>query len=78
MITHQRFARFNGRSGMTLVELCVVIAILGVLFVLAVATVKRARLVANESSAIGALRTGSDPSAPVAPWSSADAPPVLT
>jgi prepilin-type N-terminal cleavage/methylation domain-containing protein len=57
MITHTRLARFNGRSGMTLIELCVVIGILGVLFVLAVASVKRARLAANESSAIGALRT---------------------
>ena len=57
MSTHQRFARFNGRLGMTLVELCIVIGILGVLLVLAVATLKRARLAANEANAIGALRT---------------------
>jgi prepilin-type N-terminal cleavage/methylation domain-containing protein len=44
-------------KGMTLIELCVVIGILGVLFVLAVASVKRAQLAANESNAIGALRT---------------------
>jgi prepilin-type N-terminal cleavage/methylation domain-containing protein len=44
-------------KGMTLIELCVVMAILGVLFVLAVATVKRAQLAANEVNAIGALRT---------------------
>ena len=40
-----------------MIELVVVLFILATLFVLAMAAVGRARLVANESSAIGALRT---------------------
>jgi len=42
---------------MTMIELVVVLFILTTLFVLAAAAVSRARLAANESSAIGALRT---------------------
>lgn len=38
-------------------ELCIVIAILGVLMVVAVAGLTRARLVSNEAGAIGGLRT---------------------
>ncbi len=53
----RRFARFRSEKGMTLVELCVVIGILGTLLVLAVASLRRARLAANEANAIGALRT---------------------
>lgn len=43
--------------GMTLVELCVVIVILGILTVIAVASLQRARVSANEGSAIGSLKT---------------------
>ena len=42
---------------MTLVELCVVIVILGILIVIAVASLQRARVSANEGSAIGSLKT---------------------
>ena len=42
---------------MTLIELCVVIGILATLFVLAAASLSRARLAGNEANAIGALRT---------------------
>jgi prepilin-type N-terminal cleavage/methylation domain-containing protein len=49
--------RCRDRSGMTLIELCVVIGIIGILFGLAVASLKRAKLAANEADALGALRT---------------------
>jgi len=49
--------RRHGTAGMTLIELCVVVAIMGVLFVMGIASLKRARLAANEASAIGSLRT---------------------
>jgi len=42
---------------MTLIELSIVIGIMAVLMVLAVTALNRARLAANESGAIGALRT---------------------
>jgi type II secretory pathway pseudopilin PulG len=42
---------------MTLVELCVVIVILGILLVIAVASLQRARMSANEGAAIGALKS---------------------
>jgi type II secretory pathway pseudopilin PulG len=42
---------------MTLVELCIVIVIVGILLTVAVATLLHARVVANESSAIAMLRT---------------------
>ena len=42
---------------MTLIELCIVIVILGILLVTAVASLMRARVAANESSAMGILRT---------------------
>jgi type IV pilus assembly protein PilA len=42
---------------MTLVELCIVIVILGILLMIAVASLLRARVSANESSAIGSLKT---------------------
>jgi len=45
------------REGMTLIELCIVIVILGILMVVAVASLQRARVVANESSATAMLRT---------------------
>jgi type II secretory pathway pseudopilin PulG len=56
-MTRRLRSRLFGTTGMTLIELCVVIGILGVLFVLAVASLKRAQLAANETNAIGALRT---------------------
>jgi type II secretory pathway pseudopilin PulG len=42
---------------MTLIELCVVIMVIGILLVTAVAGLARARVVSNETAAIGALRT---------------------
>lgn len=44
------------RRGMTIVELCIVIVVLGILMVTGVAALLRARLASNESAAIGALR----------------------
>jgi prepilin-type N-terminal cleavage/methylation domain-containing protein len=52
-----RPGRLRDARGMTLIELCVVIAILCILLVIAVASLLRARVSANETSAIGALRT---------------------
>jgi prepilin-type N-terminal cleavage/methylation domain-containing protein len=49
--------RCRDTSGMTLIELCVVIGIIGILSGLAVASLKRAKLAANEADAMGALRT---------------------
>jgi len=49
--------RCRDTSGMTLIELCVVIGIIGILFGLAVTSLKRAKLAANEGNAMGALRT---------------------
>jgi len=43
--------------GMTMIELCIVIVILGILMVIGVASLLRARMSSNETSAIGALRT---------------------
>ena len=57
MITPVRRSPLRSPQGMTMIELVVVLFILATLFVLAVAAVGRARLAANESSAIGALRT---------------------
>ena len=53
----RRFVRLEDHFGMTMVELSIVILILGVLLVLAVATLWRARLAGNEASAISSLRT---------------------
>jgi len=59
MTSHVRFARarLRGRQGMTLIELCIVLVILGILLVVAVASLMRARVVANESSATAVLRS---------------------
>jgi prepilin-type N-terminal cleavage/methylation domain-containing protein len=43
-------------AGFTLVELCVVIVVLGILLVMASALLSRARVAGNESAAIGAMR----------------------
>jgi type IV pilus assembly protein PilA len=50
-------ARLRGERGMTLVEMCVVLVILGILMVIAVASLQRARVSANEASAIGSMKT---------------------
>ena len=50
-------ARLRSREGMTLIELCIVIVILGILLVVAVASLQRARMMANESSAIAIMQT---------------------
>ena len=52
------FRRYAARPerGMTLVELCIVILILGVLLTLAVTTYSRARMAGNEASAAASLR----------------------
>jgi prepilin-type N-terminal cleavage/methylation domain-containing protein len=49
--------RCRATSGMTLIELMVVLGIIGLLFGLAVTSLRRARLAANEVNAMGALRT---------------------
>ena len=52
----KNYSAVRARAGFTLVELCIVIAVLGILMVIGVATLMRARMSANESSAIGGLR----------------------
>ncbi len=47
----------DDERGMTMMELCIVIAILGILMVVAVTGLNRARLVSNEAGGIGGLRT---------------------
>ena len=49
--------RRNRCDGMTLVELCVVILVMGILMVLGTASLLRARIAGHESNAIAALRT---------------------
>ena len=49
--------QLRDERGMTLVEMCVVLVILGILMVIAVASLQRARLSANEASAIGSMKT---------------------
>ena len=57
MTSVRRPRRLRGERGMTLVELCIVIVIIGILLVVAVASLLRARMAANETSAIAALKT---------------------
>src|SRR6185436_3717515 len=45
--------------GFTMVELCIVIVVIGILLATGVAALLRARLAANESSAVGGLRATS-------------------
>ena len=49
--------QLRDQRGMTLVEMCVVLVILGILMVIAVASLQRARVSANEASAIGSMKT---------------------
>jgi prepilin-type N-terminal cleavage/methylation domain-containing protein len=47
---------FSDRHGMTMIELCIVIVILGILMVTGVAALLRARMASNEGAAIAGLR----------------------
>lgn len=49
--------RLRDERGMTLIELCIVMAILAILMAVATASLLRARISANEVSAIGSLKT---------------------
>ena len=49
--------RLRDERGMTLIELCIVITILAILMAIATAMLLRARVSANEISAIGSLKT---------------------
>ncbi len=49
--------RLRNERGMTLIEMCVVLVILGILMVIAVTSLQRARVSANEASAIGSMKT---------------------
>jgi prepilin-type N-terminal cleavage/methylation domain-containing protein len=53
----RRPGRLREARGMTLIELSVVLVILGILLMIGIATLLRARTSANESAAINALRT---------------------
>ena len=48
MNDHSERVRRDPEAGMTLIELCIVIVILGILMVVAVASLQRARMMANE------------------------------
>ena len=48
--------RLRGEHGMTMIELCIVMVILGILMVVGIASLLRARLSANESAAMAGLR----------------------
>jgi prepilin-type N-terminal cleavage/methylation domain-containing protein len=56
-MTLRRAERWPDAAGMTLIELCVVILIMGILMTLGTAALLRARIAGHESNAISALRT---------------------
>jgi prepilin-type N-terminal cleavage/methylation domain-containing protein len=56
-MTTTRPQRWRESAGMTLVELCVVIVVMGILMVLGTAALLRARVASFESNAIASLRT---------------------
>lgn len=55
-MNYSRVSRVRDDHGMTMIELCIVITVLGILMATGVAALMRARMVANESSAVGGLR----------------------
>lgn len=57
-MTHVRRRRvLHDANGMTMIELCIVVVILGILMVAGAAALMRARMASNETAAISALRT---------------------
>ncbi len=57
MTQHTR--RSQSEHGFTMVELCIVIIVLGILMTTGIAALMRARMASNESAAIGGLRATS-------------------
>ena len=55
-IIHHRGSRASSADGFTLIELLVVVTIISILGALAVPTLLRARITANEAAAIGSVR----------------------
>lgn len=55
-MNHSRGSRVRDARGMTMIELCIVITVLGILMATGVAALLRARMVANESAAVGGMR----------------------